>query len=129
MANSITRRIYGASSASTNSLAFIDIVADSVLVGVEFGIQNIGPVSTDQLDLELSSASVYQGQTNDALGIIGHATWGFILTTSGAANTAVCITVTPLNYFIPRGTRLYIHTSQTGTTIARCRATLHLLTK
>jgi hypothetical protein len=124
-----TRRIFGSSAASTNALSSIDVTTDSILVALALTIQPLAFVNSDALDAELSAASVYQGITNDALSIIANLPYSYGIATQGAVQGSTCLVVSPMQLFIPRGTRIYLHTLQVGTSTTRIRATLHFMLK
>lgn len=119
-----TRSLYAASAASTNDLAHIDVLVNSTLVAVDMSIDSAVPTAADRLALELSTASVAQSTTNDAQGIL--AITPFTCATAVGQFSANNFK-SPMSIFIPAGTRIFLHTTQTGTTSTRCRATLHLV--
>lgn len=119
-----TRHIYGLSSSSTDDLAHIDIGANCLLVGVDWNIDTAGASDNDRVLAELSVASVAQYATNDAQGILAHASIQHQITTSGATDSTnkYC---GPFAVPLPAGTRVYLHTTQTGSANTLIGVTLH----
>lgn len=123
----ITRRIFGTTTGSTNDLAHIDIPYDAWLTAIILGIAPSAFTTADRVYCEISTSSVGQSATNDALGILGHGELAGVVVTSGSI-VGVTIVVAPIRLWIPRGTRIYMHTAQNGSSSTVCRADLHLMT-
>lgn len=123
----VIRRLYGSSIASTNDLAHIDIVSDSMLTGVDISMSCVAAVGGDRVRLEVSTASICQGTTNDCQGVIANCDFACVVGAAGPQNTFANKQVGPFAVFIPRGTRLYLSTLQAGTTPTQCTANVQLV--
>lgn len=122
----IVRKLYGSSTASTNDLAHIDILADSYLVAVQNSGSAVAGTAGDRVISELSTASVAQATSSDTVGPFFYASYSYAVTTSGA-NAAINPSVSGLRMFFPRGTRIYLHTTQSGTNAFINEFILHFL--
>jgi hypothetical protein len=122
----ITRKLYGSSTATTNDLAHIDLPFACRLIGVQMGVIPAAVSNSDSVKLEVSTASVGQVTTNDAQNVLCMAFFAYTLATSGATQPGVNSFVGPLSMALPAGTRVYLHTVQSGTNATGCTAILHL---
>lgn len=127
MQQTITRKLYGSSTATTNDLAHIDLPFGMFLVGLGIDIVPTGPSNTDALIAEVSVSSNGQQNVNDAQGVLGNASYAAALITSGIANIAVNTWNAAIAVFLPAGTRVYLHTYQVGTNATKVLVNLHFL--
>lgn len=126
MQNTLTRKIYGASAASTNDLAHIDIGYRCRVIGFQFNIVAPGAAASDACHAQVSVASVNSILTNDPQGVIAELGLTYIMVTSGASAQNASSSISGLNLVLPAGTRVYLHTIQTGTSVTRCTCILYL---
>lgn len=126
MNNTITRRIYGSSTATTNDLAHIDVGYRCRLVGYLLSLTSLAIINTDSVRMQLSVSSVGALTTNDPQGVLAELSNNYFVTTSGGGNMAVISTLSGLAIVLPAGTRVYIHTLQVGTSACACVAILYL---
>jgi len=122
----VIRRLYGSSTASTNDLAHLDIVSDSILTGIDISISAITATGGDRVQLEISTASICQATTNDCQGVLANADYSYVAGAAGATVNCQNKFCGPTGVFIPRGTRIYMSTLQAGTSATRCTVNLHL---
>jgi hypothetical protein len=119
------RRAYGSSTATTNDLAHFDVPSDAVLIGIDFSMSVLTSTAGDRVRLEAATSSVCQATTNDCNGVLGNADYNPLATSS--QNAATNKWLGPLNIFIPKGSRIYIHTIQAGTSATQCTVNFHLV--
>ena len=120
-----TRSLYAATAASTNDAAHIDITVDAWIIGIDWAISVAAGATGDRVDTECSVQSVAAATTNDGMGIISRCSYCYTVTTSGAT-VPVNKFVGPTKLYLPAGTRVYLHTTQAGTSSTRIGCTLHL---
>jgi hypothetical protein len=123
----LVRRMYAASSSTTNDLAHIDLPFACLLVAIDISIQPTVWANSDAVTAELSVSSVGAPITNDAQGILANCAYSYQFTTSGGAQTGVNKTINGIAILLPAGTRVYLHSLQNGTSATRITINLHLL--
>jgi hypothetical protein len=125
MKATLVRRLYGASTASTNDLAHIDVVSDAVIVGIDWSISTVSFATGDRVAAEISTSSVCQGTSNDCGGVISNC--DLACGVVGAPAAMVNKFVGPTGIFVPRGTRIFLSTLQAGTSSTQIRINLHMV--
>lgn len=115
MQSTLTRKIYGSSTSTTNDLAHLDIGYRCRLVAMSLVLSEATPGTTDNCRAQLSVASTGSLAVNDPQGVLAEAAVGFILSTSGVGNPTANFSLTGLSIILPAGTRIYLHTLQVGT--------------
>jgi hypothetical protein len=121
----LSRFLYSASiAASTNDLAHIDFPNSGVIVAVDWGLTLTSITSGDKLQFEVALASTAQSATNDAIGIVSVFTAAAVTSLNVATANKF---VGPIQYAVPAGSRLYLHSIITGTTGGTIKAVLTIV--
>ena len=117
MQGTVTRKLYAApATGTTNDAAHFDVSADMWLLGINAAVMMTTTTAGDNMCFEISTASQNQVLMNDALNVLAYFHAGLSLITSGANQPTVNATCSPLKCYIPRGTRVYLHTVGNKTT-------------
>lgn len=120
----LTRYLYGAFSASANSLAFIEVVKACRLRCIQITIAADMETDADAYAVEVSGVPYFQGTTNDAQGIYAIVRARTTLVTSGLAADPNSVVI-PTDIAIPAGSRIYLNGSLSGTDSVQVSVVLH----
>ncbi len=117
------RQLYASVAATSNGVTFFDIPSNTTIRALNFAVTNTGMSAGDTLNLEISLNSSGTHTTNDALGVIGVASYG----NSGAGSPASVTTYNgstflTVNCPVRAGERIYLNSLEvgSGTWAVRC---------
>jgi len=122
------RQLYASAAASGDNAASLQIVKKGVISAIVASVSFDSITDGGIVNLELSTAPVFQGVTNDPLGPLLQVKSVNNLLTSGMTNASQNFSVGNIAIPVEPGVLLYINANVTGTVTYRCAFLIYVTT-